>query len=141
MPSKRSARDQLLMYVIGIVLAILAVGFTAAWFYLQHRQRLDGEIAYLTIPQVAISHGGHSIRASFAVRTSATDAEWAAASKPALEQVMMKGLMDADPQRALAPGGLASLEKTLLAESRAALQTDRLQEVLITDFLVSEGDL
>lgn len=129
------------MQLIGIVLVILALGFTAAWFYLQHRERLNSEIAYLTIPEVAISRDGHSIRASFALRTSAADAEWAAASKPALEQVMTKGLMDADPQRTLAPGGLPGLEKTLLAASRAALRTDKVKEVLVTDFLVSEGDL
>jgi flagellar basal body-associated protein FliL len=59
----------------------------------------------------------------------------------ALETVMKRGLMAVDPQRVRAPNGIRLLQDTLREASNAELHTDKVQEVLITDFLVSEGDL
>ncbi|HJV51350.1 MULTISPECIES: hypothetical protein [Oxalobacteraceae] len=140
MPSKR-VPDKMLAFVIGIVLLVLVTGFAGVWFYFKQKERLSSEIVYLNVQDVAISRSGHSIRASFAVRTSGADAEWASANKQALEQLMKQALMEVDPQRALAPDGLPTLQASVRAASNASLRTDKVQEVLITDFLVSEGDL
>lgn len=137
---KQSARDIRLRYVIGIVAVLLAIGFSLAWLYMQHAEKKNKEIVYLTVP-VAISRDGHSISASFAIRVSAADADWAAQNKPELELVMKRSLMAVDPVRVREPGGLSLLQDTVREASNAALQTSRVQEVLVTDFLVSEGDL
>lgn len=129
------------MYIVGIVLVVLAVGFAAAWLYLQRTERLSKEIAYLTLPRVAISRDGHSMAATMAVRTSAADAAWAADNAPALEQVMKKALMEADPVTVRLRDGLPRLQERLRDITNDSLQTSRIQEVLVTDFLVSEGDL
>ena len=136
---KRPAHDNLL-YVIGIVTVVLAVGFTLAWFYLQYADRQSREINYMKLPDVAISRDGHSISASFAVRTSAADAQWASQNKLALEQVMKQALLAVDPLRVRAPNGLQALQNTVRDASNLTLHTDKVQEVLVTDFLVSEGD-
>ncbi|HYD60342.1 MAG TPA: flagellar basal body-associated FliL family protein [Noviherbaspirillum sp.] len=138
--AKKAAREKNLKSVIAIVVAVLAVGFTAAWLYLQYREKQDREIAYLPVPTVAISRDGHSIRASFAIRTSAADAAWAAKNKAALEQVMSHALLEVDPVAARAPGGLQALQDKVRETSNALFQSERIQEVLVTDFLVSEGD-
>lgn len=138
---KKPARDNLLLYVIGIVTAVLAVGFTLAWLYLQYADKQSREIIFLKLPDVAISRDGHSISASFAVRTSAADAKWAAQHKVALEQIMKQSLLAVDPVRVRAPNGLQALQNTVRAASNLTLQTDKVQEVLVTDFLVSEGDM
>lgn len=138
--SKQSARDIRLRYVIGIAAIVLAIGFSLAWLYTQQAEKKSREIVFLTVP-VAISRDGHSISASFAIRTSAADADWVAQNKAELELVMKRSLMAVDPVRVRQPGGLPLLQDTVREASNAALQTSRVQEVLVTDFLVSEGDL
>lgn len=136
----RSGRDRLLLYAIVATIAVLAIGFPLARMYMQHVDRQNREIRFLQLPSIAISRDGHSIAASFAIRTSAGDAEWAKKNKPALEQVMQRALMALDPVSASAPGGLKAFQDTLRDASNSTLQTSQVQEVLITDFLVSEGD-
>lgn len=139
--AKKAAREKNLRNVVAIVVAVLAVGFGGAWLYMQHKEKQDREITYLKLPPVAISRDGHSMRASFAIRTSAADAAWASKNKVMLEQVMQKALLEADPVAARAPGGLLALQEKVREVGNATLQSQRIQEVLVTDFLVSEGDL
>jgi hypothetical protein len=120
---------------------VLAVGFGGAWLYAQHKDKKTREITYLKLSSVAVSRDGHSMRATFAIRTSAADAVWASKNKATLEQVMQRALLEADPAAARAPGGLAALQEKVREVSNATLQSQRIQEVLVTDFLVSEADL
>lgn len=132
-----------LVRTVGIVVVVLAIGFVLAWFYMQHRAQLAKNIHYVSLPQVAISRDGHSMSATFVVKTSAADADWAAANKQALQQVAHRILMELDPQQVLgahARNGLQTLQNTLRAAGNETLQTTRVQEMLLTDFLVSEGD-
>lgn len=137
--AKRSLSDNL-PTIVGIASVVLLAGFVAVWFYLQYAQRMSREVRYLALPSVAINGSGHSISASFAIKTSGADAGWATKNKQALELVMTQALMELDPKRALAPGGLRTLQNTLRETTNTALHTDKVQEVLVTDFLVSEGD-
>lgn len=138
---KRPARDRLILSVIGATLVILAAGFGLAWLYMQHAERQSREVAYLHLKSIAISRDGHSISASFGIRTSAADADWAEKNRAALEQTMKRMLVAVDPVQVRAPNGLKTFQDSLRDASNAALQTSRIQEVLITDFLVSEGDV
>ncbi|GAB3542784.1 hypothetical protein GCM10027343_15300 [Noviherbaspirillum agri] len=142
--STRNSRDRWSAFTVGAALVILAVGFALAWFYMQYRERLSAEVSFLMLPPIAISHSGHSMSATVAVQTSAADAGWAADNKRVLEQVVKRVLMDADPQKVAgaptAPAGLDALQKTLRDASNAELQTTRVQDMLLTEFLVSEGD-
>jgi len=139
--AKRVVGGSWLLYAGGRGVRLLAASFTATWLYLQHRDQLRREMRYLTLPTVAISRDGHSMAATVAVRTSAADADWVAANKPALQQVTQQVLMEADPRRTQAPGGLQALQARLHAASNAALRTTGVQQVLLTDFLLSDGDL
>lgn len=143
--STRTARDRWSVYTVGTALVILAVGFAMAWFYMQYREKLSREVSFLMLPPIAISHSGHSMSATVAVQTSAADAGWAAENKRALEQVVKRVLMEADPKKVSgvpnAPAGLEALQHTLREASNVELQTTRVHEMLLTEFLVSEGDL
>jgi len=141
MPKKQPAHDRNLLSIVGAVSVALGVGFAFVWFYLQYADKQSREINYLSLPSISISRDGHSIAASFAVRISAADAAWASRNKQALEQVMKQALLDVDPVRARAPNGLAEFQVRLRDAGNGMLQTSRIQEVLVTDFLVSEGDL
>lgn len=138
---KRSTRDNLLTYTVAITLAVLATGFAVTWLYLQRAEKLRTEVRYLTLPSVSISRDGHSIAATVAIRTSGADARQVADHQHALEQLAKRALMAVDPVRVRAPGGLQNLQQTLRESANTVLQAGSVQEVLITDFLVSEGDL
>lgn len=136
-----SSRDHWIAYAVIGALVTLAAGFAATWLYLQYKERLNLEERYLTLPRVAISRDGHSMAATVALKTSAEDAGWVADNKQVLQQMAQRVLMEADPQRVLAPGGLLTLQQTLREAGNLALQTTSVREVLLTDFLLSEGDL
>jgi len=142
--STRNARDRWPVYTVSIALIVLMVGFALAWFYLQYRDRMSREVSFLVLPPVAISHNGHSMSATVAVKTSAADAAWAAENKRALEHVIKRVLMEADPAKVAgvptAPAGLEALQHTLREASNVELQTTRVQDMLLMDFLLSEGD-
>lgn len=139
--TKRNARDRLILRAISVTLVILIVGFGLAWMYIQREERMNREINFLTLSSVAISRDGHSMSAGIAIRTSAADAEWAKANQGVLEQAMKSALLEVDPVKVREPGGLKNLQETLRVTSNATLQTTRVQEVIVTDFLVSEGDM
>lgn len=138
---KSGARDRLLPVTIAATFIVLAAGFAAVWFYWQYAQKRNAETRYLTLPSVAISRDGHSIRAGLALRTTGNDADWAAGNQRALEQIMASTLMQADPVRVRTPAGIAELQQAFREAGNASLRTDKLREVLVTDLLVSEGDL
>lgn len=139
--AKKAASEKNLLPIIAVVVVILVVGFGSAWLYMQHKEKQSREVSFLKLPSIAISRDGHSILASFALRTSAADADWASKNKGVLEQVMKQALLAVDPAEARASGGLQALQDKVRQAGNASLQSDRIQEVLITDFLVSEGDL
>lgn len=139
--TKRPARDRLILKAIGVTLVVLVVGFGLAWLYMQHEERQSREITYLTLPSIAISRDGHSISAGIAIRTSAADAGWAKKNQDVLEQALKSALLEVDPVKVRQPDGLKKLQETLRDVSNARLQTTRVQEVVVTDFLVSEGDV
>ena len=138
--AKKAAREKNLRALVAIVVAVLGTGFGAAWLYMQHKEKQSREIAYMRLSPVAISRDGHSMSATFAVRTSLADAAWAAKNRSTLEQVMKSALLEADPVAARAPGGLQAMQEKVRETANARLQSDRIQQVLVTDFLVSEGD-
>lgn len=126
--------------VVLIACALLAIGFAAAWLYLQHAERQRLSSSYTALKRVAISRDGHSIAATIAIKTSDADRRWATQSRPALEAAFQQALLHVEPQQALAPGGLQAFQQGLDEALNRALATDKVQQVVITDFLVSEGD-
>lgn len=129
--------------VLRIVLsacALLIIGFGAAWLYLQHAERQRLSSSYSTLERVAISRDGHSIAATIAIKTSDADQGWAARNRAGLEAAFQEALLQVEPEQVLAPGGLQVFQQGLDDVLNRRLGTDKVQQVVITDFLVSEGD-
>lgn len=136
----KPAHDRWIFNTVAIVCALLVLGFAAGWAYLQYAERQRLSSSYTSLRPVAISQGGHSIAATFAVKTSDADLRWATQNRHALELALQQALLQVDPERALAPNGLRTLQQRLHGTVNSALGVDKVQEVVITDFLVSEGD-
>lgn len=119
---------------------LLLIAFAAAWWYLQHAERERQSSSYTSLKPVAISRGGHSIAATFAIKTSNADARWATQNRLGIQTALQQALLGVDPVQVRAPGGLHKLQREMQKSINGMLATDKVQEVVITDFLVSEGD-
>ena len=136
---KASARDHSIVYTVAIAAIVLAAGFAAAWAYQRHQQILNTQTVNSKPTRVVAGTADYSVAMSFAIKTSGDKAEWVGAHRQALEQVAKRVLISQDARRALRPGGLQALQQTLRDAGNAALHTDKLQQVIVTDFLVSSG--
>jgi flagellar basal body-associated protein FliL len=135
--ASRARRDKLVAYTVAAVIVLLAVGFAAAWFYQQHADALRNEIVYSRPSRVVAANQDYSVAASFAVSTSGSDAGWVAANRRLLEDAVKQALIEQDARVALRPDGLPVLQERLRQAGNAALHTDKIRAVVLTDFLVS----
>jgi flagellar basal body-associated protein FliL len=76
---------------------------------------------------------------SFAIRTSGADTSLVADNRRVLEQVAQRVLVARDMRQARTPEGMQALQEALRGAFNAALHTDKVQQVLITDFLLSSS--
>ena len=119
----------------------MAAGFAIAWFFQQHRDQAalaELQNAYTPPVPVIMQTGKHSVAAKLVIGTTQADIDWAQKNRKALEQVFRATLAESDMKHVLAPGGLLGLQDRLREAGNAALQTDKLREVLLTDFLVGQ---
>lgn len=136
----RPARDGSVRNAVLLAMLLLALGFAAAWLWFERDQRLATEVRYLSLQRVAISRDGHSMAATVALRVSGQAESWVGSNRLALQEAVKVALMAADPVRARGPDGIARLQQDIAATCNRLLNTDKVQEALVTDFLVSEGD-
>lgn len=137
--AKPPKRDKSILYTVAAAFLLLVAGFAFVWFYQRHAADLRSRTVYSKPLRVVAAARNYSVAASFAVRVSGADADWVADNRRALEQVMQQALTTGDARAALTPGGLRALQESLRRAGNAALHTDKIQQVLITDFLVSDS--
>lgn len=123
--------------MIGVTTAILVIGFASAWFYFKRSERLENQRVYSKPHEVAVAIKDYTVSATFAVRTNGKNAEWAGKKGAVMEDVVKETLMTASPQRILTPDGMREFQHKLRKEINNRTESDRVQEVLVTDFLFS----
>jgi flagellar basal body-associated protein FliL len=136
---KTTARDRSTTYAVAFAFALLAAGFAFAWFYQARDTQLRSQTVYSKPTRVVAGSRDYSVAVSFAIQTSAADIEWAAANRAALEQVAQRVLVERDMRQALAPRGMQALQAALRDACNAALHTDKVKQVLVTDFLLASS--
>jgi flagellar basal body-associated protein FliL len=137
--AKASTRDRSTVYTVAIALAILLAGFVFAWFYKAHDTQLRSQTVYSKPTRVVAGSGNYSVAVSFAVRTSGADTDLVTENRRVLEQVAQQVLVARDMRQARTPEGMQALQEALRGAFNAALHTDKVQQVLITDFLLASG--
>jgi len=137
---RRSGNERPLTGIVLAACGMLLAGFVVSWLYLQHVRNEQGASSFTTLKRVAVGRDGYSIAATIAIKTSDADLRWAGRNRINLETEFQRALYELDPQRARAPGGLQAFQQGLAATLNQALNTDKIQQVVLTDFLVAEGD-
>lgn len=140
-PANATTSDNSILGYVVAAFVLMVVAFAIAWFFQQHRDQAglaQLQNAYTQPVPIITQTGKHSVAAKFTISTSQADIDWVQENRKALEQVFQATLADADMKQVLAPGGLLGLQERFREAGNAALQTDKLREVLLTDFLVGE---
>jgi flagellar basal body-associated protein FliL len=75
------------------------------------------------------------MRLSFAVRITGADTEWAEKNGAAIEATMKEALTTAHPLQLATPDGMKQFENRVRSSANAKLNTDKVQDVVVTDFL------
>ena len=137
--SKTTTRDRSTTYTVALALILLIAGFAVAWFYQARETRLHNQTVYSKPTRVVAGSRDYSVAVSFAIQVTGADVEWAAANRRALEQVAQRVLVERDMRQALAPRGMQALQAALRDACNAALHTNKVQQVLVTDFLLASS--
>lgn len=139
-PGQKPARERPVWRMVFIASIVLAVGFGAAWFYLQRLDRLQKQTAYSKPVEVAAAVKNQTMRLSFAVRVTGADTDWVSQNGAAIESVMKEAMMAARPQELATPEGMKHFQDAVRATANARLNTDKVREVVVTDFLYTTLD-
>jgi len=137
--AKASTRDRSTVYTVAIALVILLAGFAFAWFYKARDTQLHNQTVYSKPTRVVAGSSNYSVAVSFAIRTSGADTRLITDNRRVLEQIAQQVLVARDMRQARTPQGMQALQEALRGAFNAALHTDKVQQVLITDFLLSSS--
>ena len=136
--SERSERS--IWRTVFIAATVLLVGFAAAWVYLQRLDKLKKQTAYSKPIEVAAAVRNQTMRLTFAVRVTGADSEWINRNGTAIEAVMKEAMTTAQPQALTKPDVMRQFEERVRAAANAKLDTDKVKEVVITDYLYTTLD-
>lgn len=130
------ARDYSVFYIAAALLLFLTLAFGVAWYYVKDSPRMMFRSAYLDTGQMIVAVDGYSIAARFSVQTSKDNGDWAIENKKSIAGAIQKALVESDPHKMLTPSDLNTLQSSLRKNGNAFLQTDKIENVLLTEFLI-----
>ena len=129
-------RDRFVTNTTIAVVGLLLLAFAAFGWYWRGMQPADVAVRYAIVGPLTISTDGYSVAARLAVQTSKANADWANTNRPALRRIIETTLTAVDPQQIHAPGALQSLQRQLKDAANQALHTDKVEQILLTDFIL-----
>lgn len=143
MPSiaaKSNASDNATLYLAAAIVVVLLVSLAAAWFYVQSQPRLEVRAAFVDTGPMIVSVDGYNIATRMSVQTSKADGDWASRNRSALIQAMQNALTTSNPQTMQTPQGLQALQSSLTEAGNNAMKTGKIQNVLLTEFLIQPAE-
>lgn len=137
--AKSDSRDKFTLVTAGLVILLLVATFAAIWFYRQDGPKTEVRQNYTMVGPLVISTDEYSVGTRMALETSAGDAKWASQNQPAIRAVIESTLRSLDAEQVHMPGGLAALQVALTEAVNKSLKTDKVERILLTDFLLQTG--
>lgn len=129
-------RDRFVTVAISTMIIVLMGAFLATWFWWQqnHPERITPD--YAALAPLTVSTDAYSVSARIALQSDRADVEWIKKNDAALRRVLLAALMTLEPQQVHAQGGLAVLQSHLLKTIHEQLSTDKIEQLLLTDFIL-----
>lgn len=138
-PKKKHYQDHFVGYAALIVFVLLAAAFGALWAYLRSAPSTLPRVAYVDTGPLVVTMEGYTVSTRLSVQTSQDDAEWARKNRAALIGAMQQALAQSDPRRMQHPAELEVLQTSLKRMGNNALHTAKIQDVLLTEFVIQEA--
>lgn len=132
-------RDRFVITTASVVVAVLLGALAGLWYFLHAPRAADPGLSYAIVGPLTVRTDDFSVVARLAVQTSPDNAAWARQQAPALVRSAEAALGQVDPDRIHAPGGLEELQRSLKSSLSRDLGTDRIEQILLTDFLLQMG--
>lgn len=123
---------------VGIALFCLVLGFVLVWSGFDIAPKTQSPVAYVSFGPMVTRVPGYAFSTTMAVQTSAADAKWTTQNRKAISAVLQEALAKVDPHALRTPDGLAGLQETLKLATNRTLQTEQVQNVLLTDFVLEK---
>lgn len=121
---------------MGAILVLLAGGFFAAWMHVNAAPKIVVITAYTQLGNMVIATQNHTIRANISIQTSKENEEWGKKNKTNIDGIVKNFLADENTQKIVAKNNLATLQDTLKNLANTTLDTNKVEAILITDFLL-----
>jgi flagellar basal body-associated protein FliL len=140
--AKANGKDHFVVYLIAIVVIGLAA---IAIFVFIHVAKAGKPVApqftYSKFGPYQVEAQNYAIGATLAVQTSNDDTGWAKENEKTLNTIFRKLLADNVTAATLkSPSGLQDLQTSLAKGANATLGGNRVQTVLLTDFIMQTRD-
>ncbi|HEY8102634.1 MAG TPA: flagellar basal body-associated FliL family protein [Burkholderiaceae bacterium] len=134
--AKRSEKEYFVAFTVLTVLALLLAGFYFAWITTQGQS----PVAYAKFNAIVVTNQNYSIKTDISVQVSSENEAWLKKNKAPIENILRNSLADVDPKIATGPNGLQALQESLKNAANSVLNTNRIQNVFFTDFLLVPND-
>lgn len=134
--AKPNSDNRFTNIAITLILLLLVAVFAALWFYRIRTPVADSRVNYAIVGPLVISTDDYSLGTRIAIQTTLNDTEWAAKNQPAMRTLIETTLRSVDPEQVRKSGGLAALQLLLKDIVNQGLQTKKVEQILLTDFLL-----
>ena len=129
-------RDRFVTIAISAMIIVLLCAFVGTWLWWRQNHPATISPAYATLAPLIVSTDAYSVSARIALQSGSEDAQWVKQNDAALRRVLASTLLTLDPRQVHAPGGLMALQSLLLDAIHRQLSTDKVEQLLLTDFIL-----
>jgi len=123
----------------GAMVATLVIGFVIGWAYVQPmRERAQTDIAFAKSGPFHIETDGYTYNATLAIQSDEGNARWVSRHQEALNDILYRQLVSANPKALMTTAGLMEMQRTLTVAINEGANQPHVQQVLFTDFVIQQ---
>jgi flagellar basal body-associated protein FliL len=134
--AKRTEKEYFVAFTVIAVSVLLVAGFYFTWMSTKERP----PVAYAKYDSIVISNQTYTIKTNISIQTAGRNERWLEKNRTRLEGVIKTSLAQTDPNVALSPNGLQTLQDSLKIAANSAFKTNAIQNVFFTDFVLVMND-
>ncbi|MDY7536983.1 flagellar basal body-associated FliL family protein [Undibacterium sp. RTI2.1] len=141
-PTRKTAvvrkKDQFTQYAASIILLGFIVISVAIYFYVNRAPKNNAEISYATLPEAVVNINGQVTRMQVTIQVGADDQGWLQENTKSLNDIFKVAISNTNPDDLRTPEGFLTLQNNLKQELNKAMNSDKVQAVLLTELLLQD---
>lgn len=129
-------RDRFVTIAIGVIVTVLVCALGAGWVWWRQANPSIAAPAFTVIGPIVSSTEKYSVSARIALQTGGDNAEWVKKNNTVLRGILEAALQSLEPRQVHATDGLLAVQTQLLSAIEQQLNTDKIEQLLLTDFIL-----